>query len=66
VGYNVYRGAAPGGPYTKLNASTDGGTSYADTSVQAGQIYYYVTTAVDQAGLESDFSNEVQAMIPTP
>jgi hypothetical protein len=66
VGYNVYRGAAQGGPYTRLNASTDAGTSYADTSVQAGQIYYYVTTAVDQAGLESDFSNEVQAMIPTP
>lgn len=66
VGYNVYRGIAQGGSYTKLNASPDAGTSYTDSSVQAGQTYYYVTTAVDTAGGESGFSNEVPAVIPAP
>jgi len=52
-----------GGPYTLVNTSLINATSYTDTSVVAGQTYYYVTTAVDSAG-ESVYSNEVTAAIP--
>ena len=65
-GYNVYRAAQAGGPYTKLTLSVVTGTSYADTVVQAGQTYYYVTTAVDASNNESAYSNQAQAVIPTP
>lgn len=64
IGYNVYRGTVSGGPYTKLSATSISGTSYLDSSVQAGQTYYYVTTAVDSNNLESAYSNEVVAPIP--
>jgi hypothetical protein len=65
-GYNVYRGTKTGGPYSKVNSSLDALTSYVDLSVVAGSSYYYVTTAVDSSGNESSYSNEVNAVIPTP
>jgi hypothetical protein len=63
-GYNVYRGTVTGGPYTKLNGSFIGALTYADSTVQSGQTYYYVTTSVDGSGNESVFSNEAAAVIP--
>ena len=66
VGYNVYRGIAPGGPYAKINPVLEASTIYTDSSVQAGQTYYYVTTSVAGNGVESKFSNQVRAVIPTP
>ena len=66
AGYNIYRGSTSGGPYTKINTALDGSTTYTDLSVTAGQTYYYVTTAVDNSNNESAYSNEVQAVIPTP
>ncbi|MBZ5582683.1 MAG: hypothetical protein LAQ30_10875 [Acidobacteriia bacterium] len=66
VGYYIYRGTASGGPYTRLNSSPVAGTAYVDTSVQAGQTYYYVTTAVDNNNSESVYSNQAAAIIPTP
>jgi hypothetical protein len=66
VGYNVYRGTTSGGPYSKINSSLDGSTAYTDSTVQAGQTYYFVTTAVDSTGAESVYSNQVTAVIPTP
>lgn len=65
-GYNVYRGGATGGPYARVSPSQVGGLSYADSSVNAGATYYYVVTAVDNAGTESSYSNEVSAAIPNP
>jgi hypothetical protein len=65
-GYYVYRAATSGGPYTKLSVALAAGTSYTDTAVQAGQTYYYVSTAVDTSNLESAYSNEAKAVIPTP
>ena len=50
VGYNVYRSTTPGGPYTKINSSLDPSTLYTDSTVQSGQTYYYVSTAVDATG----------------
>jgi len=66
VGYNVYRATEAGGPYTKLNSSPIGPTSYTDTTVQAGQTYLYVVAAVDGNGVESGVSNEALAAVPSP
>ena len=41
-------------------------TTFVDSSVQSGQTYFYVTTAVDGSGKESGNSNQTQAVIPTP
>ena len=66
TGYNVYRGSVSGGPYAKINSALDASAAYTDNSVLAGQTYYYVTTAVDGNGGESGYSNEAQAVIPSP
>ena len=34
--------------------------------VQSGQTYYYVVTAVDSSNVESTYSNQASATIPTP
>jgi len=65
-GYNVYRSTTSGSGYVKLNSSLNLNTAYTDNSVVAGATYFYVTTAVDSSGNESSFSNQVQAVIPTP
>jgi hypothetical protein len=64
TGYNIYRGTISGGPYTRINASLNPSTNDTDSSVQSGQTYYYVVTAVDSSANESSYSNEVQAIIP--
>ena len=62
VGYNVYRGSTSGS-YGLLN-SMNSATIYTDTTVQNGQTYFYVVTAVDSAGSESPYSNFAEATIP--
>ena len=64
-GYNVYRAGVSGGPYAAV-VSANPGTTFIDGSVQPGQTYYYVVTAVDTSGTESVHSNQVQAVIPSP
>jgi len=66
IGYNVYRGTVSGGPYTKLNSLLLVVTTYTDTTVQAGQTYYYVTTAVNSEGTQSAYSNQAKAVVPFP
>jgi Abnormal spindle-like microcephaly-assoc'd, ASPM-SPD-2-Hydin len=66
VGYNVYRASISGGPYTRINSSLNAGANYADGTVQSGQTYFYVTTAVNSSGMESGYSNQVSAVVPTP
>ena len=63
-GYNVYRSAVSGGPYTKLTSAPIAATTYMDTTVQSGQTYFYVVTSVDSSALESVNSAEVSATIP--
>ena len=65
-GYHVYRGTQSGGPYTLISSGLVSVLTYTDSTVQAGATYFYVVTAVDSGGNESAFSNEVQAVIPTP
>ena len=62
-GYNIYR-AKPDGSYTRINPAVHPDTSYVDSDVEAGATYYYVTTAVNAAGVESEYSNRVVAVIP--
>jgi Abnormal spindle-like microcephaly-assoc'd, ASPM-SPD-2-Hydin len=66
VGYNIYRGSASGGPYSKLNSSPEPATTYTDNAVAAGQTYFYVTTSINDNNNESDYSNQAVAVIPTP
>jgi len=66
VGYNVYRSETFGGPYTRLTTTPDPSTNYIDNSVQGGQAYYYVNTAVDSRGAESKYSTQLRALIPNP
>ena len=53
IGYNVYRSTTSGGPYAKINASLVTSLTYSDTAVVNSTTYYYVTTSVDSAGIES-------------
>ncbi|KEQ23039.1 hypothetical protein ET33_18805, partial [Paenibacillus tyrfis] len=55
--YTVKRSTSAGGPYAVL-ASNIKGISFTDTSVINGTTYYYVVTAVNEAG-ESAVSNEI-------
>ncbi len=66
AGYNVYRGNSAGGPFTQINSGLDATPAYSDTSVAAGQTYYYVATAVNESGAESAYSNEVEGAVPSP
>jgi hypothetical protein len=63
-GFNVYRASVSGGPYTKIDTALIPSASYTDTSVTAGQTYYYVATEVDSSGNESAYSSEVSALLP--
>jgi len=64
AGYNVYRGAVSGGPYTKMNSSMVTGLSFTDKTVAAGGTYYYVCATVDNEGRVSGYSSQAMAKIP--
>jgi hypothetical protein len=66
AGYNIYRSGVSGGPYSKLDSSDVATDSYTDSTVQAGQTYYFVVTSITAAGVESAHSTQVSATIPTP
>jgi fibronectin type 3 domain-containing protein len=60
AGYNVYRGTASGGPYTKINGSLLATSQFTDPGpLVDGTTYYYVVTAVDALGSESGYSSEL-------
>ena len=65
VGYNVYRGTAPGGPYpAKLTSTPQPTTSLIDNAVMGGTTYYYVATSVDDNSVESVYSDQIIAAVP--
>jgi Abnormal spindle-like microcephaly-assoc'd, ASPM-SPD-2-Hydin len=64
VGYYVYRVTGAGGTYTKLNSAPVTPTEFQDPTVQNGQTYAYVVTAVDDDSNESDYSNAASITIP--
>jgi HYDIN/CFA65/VesB family protein/centrosomal CEP192-like protein len=65
VGYFVYRSSKSSGPYARLNSNANPDTSYTDSSVSSGQMYFYVVTAVNSENIESSFSNEISVTIPS-
>ncbi|MGC1594048.1 MAG: choice-of-anchor D domain-containing protein, partial [Candidatus Acidiferrales bacterium] len=65
AGYFVYRSSQASGPYAKMNSSADSSTSYSDSTVANGQVYYYVVTAVSSSNIESAYSNQVSVTIPS-
>ncbi|MBN2007417.1 MAG: Ig-like domain-containing protein [Anaerolineae bacterium] len=58
--YNVYRSYVSGGGYELIGNAAS--ATYVDTSVSNGTLYYYVVTALDATGNESEASNEVSAL----
>jgi hypothetical protein len=64
--YKVYRGDAPGGPYTLLAGMPVNGTAHSDGTGAEGATYYYVVTGACDAsgGGESPYSNEIAAARP--
>jgi hypothetical protein len=64
TGYNVYRATTSGGYTTPSNPTPISGAQFADSTVQPGQTYYYVVNAINAAGVESPYSNEVSGTIP--
>jgi fibronectin type 3 domain-containing protein len=60
--YNLYRSPVTGGGFEKVNSGPLTDTSFTDTGLRNAQTYYYVVTALDEAGNESEYSNEVSAL----
>jgi hypothetical protein len=65
LGYFVYRSSLANGPYEKLNREASPETSYTDSSVLGGQMYFYVVTSVNFENIESAFSKEIGVTIPS-
>ncbi len=59
--YAIYRSETSGGPYDAVGQSPS--TQWVDTNTTSGATYYYVVTAVDTFGNESDPSNEASATV---
>lgn len=59
IGYNVYRSNTTHLNYKKLNSVPILKNSFEDKNLKEGISYYYVVTAINSAGLESNFSQEV-------
>jgi len=54
--FNVYRSTVSATGYAKINSSLVPVLTYADSTVQSGTTYFYMTTAVDSSGKESAYS----------
>jgi hypothetical protein len=65
AGYNIYRSTTPGSGYQRINYSLVLKPKYIDKQIIKGTTYYYVVTAVNAAGGESGYSNEVEVVIDT-
>jgi hypothetical protein len=66
IGYNVYRCSGPSSRCIRINSDPVPTPEYIDDEVRGGHIYYYATTAVNQAGKQSHPSNVVKVVIPFP
>jgi glycosidase/fibronectin type 3 domain-containing protein len=61
-GYNLYRSPLSGGGWEKVNSELLASPDYIDNGLQNARTYYYVVTAVDGFGNESEYSNQVSAL----
>jgi hypothetical protein len=59
-GYHMFRASQSLGPYLRLTAQPINQTSFNDVFLLPEQNYFYVLTAVDEQGQESNYSEEVR------
>jgi hypothetical protein len=59
IGYNIYRTTTSHSDYERLNSSPLSQIYYMDGNLDPDTSYYYVLTAVDSLGNESNYSKEV-------
>jgi Abnormal spindle-like microcephaly-assoc'd, ASPM-SPD-2-Hydin len=64
TGFKTYVSMVSGGPYVEMGSVPSTTPAYSDSSVQPGQTYYYVVTAVNSSNEESLYSSEVPAIVP--
>jgi hypothetical protein len=62
--FRTYVSMVSGGPYVEMGSVPSTTPAYTDSSVQSGQTYFYVVTAVDASNNESLYSSEVAAIVP--
>jgi hypothetical protein len=58
--YHVFRASQSHGPYLRLTEQPIAMTSFRDSFLSPEQAYFYVLTAVDERGWESNYSVEVR------
>jgi fibronectin type 3 domain-containing protein len=61
-GYNLYRSPVSGGGWVRVNSTPLTGAAFTDSGLSNTRVYYYVVTALDSAGNESAYSNQVSGM----
>lgn len=67
-GYRVYQSQTQGGPYTQIADIEETTASYIVQALTSGT-YYFVTTAYNASGVESQYSNEAThtvVSVPNP
>ena len=67
AGYDLYRSdTGANDTFSKVNTGRIAGTSYTDTGLEDNTTYYYMLKAVDDEGLESEFSHPADGTTITP
>jgi hypothetical protein len=61
AGYDVYRAATPGGPYTKLTSTPLVRSTYRDARAPTGAVQFYVVRAADTSRNASAASSEASS-----
>jgi fibronectin type 3 domain-containing protein len=63
AGYHVYRSTRSGRDYERLTDKLLVRTTFSDETAKSGNTYYYVITAADKSGNESERSEERKAHV---
>ena len=63
-GYNLYRSTSEDSGFAKLNTSVLTGTSYEDTDVEPGVMYYYYFKVVNTEGNEEENTSNIASAKP--
>lgn len=62
IGYNIHYGTATGSYSNKIDVGNV--TTTVISNLNCGVTYYFAATAFNAQGLESDYSNELQFIVP--